>query len=408
MTFRKVVLLPLIFLFSFTSVILASGEPKTSATEPYPNLVNLPRPQPAAPTLVPEAPSIDAKGYILIDANSGKILAAKNIDERMQPASLTKLMSLYIISKALQSGQIHLNDNVTISEKAWKTGGSRMFIKAGDQVTVNDLIQGIIVDSGNDACVAMAEQIAGSEEAFASLMNQQAQKLGMTNSHFVESTGLPNDDHYSTPRDLAILARALIKDFPNDYTWYKQKWFTYNKIKQPNRNRLLWWDTSIDGLKTGHTKDAGYCLIASAKRHGMRLISVVMGTPTDNARAADSQKLLNYGFRFYETHKLYAANTELAAPRIWKGADKHVAMGLAQDLYVTIPAGSYNKLKASVTLQDNLQAPILKGQAYGKVEVNLDDKPYVTLPLVALQDDPKGGIFRRMIDSVSLTFHRVF
>ncbi len=403
---RLRILLVFMALFGLTLGFAQSNAQST--TEDLPSLANLPRPAALNPILTPDPPHLDAKGYILIDANSGKILAGKNIDERMEPASLTKLMTLYVISTAIKQGRITLNDEVTISKKAWKTGGSRMFLKEGQRVPVKDLIRGIIVDSGNDACVAMAEYIAGSEDAFASLMNQEAQALGMTNSHFAESTGLPKSDHYSTPRDLGILTRAIIKNFPNDYQWYKEKWFTFNGIKQPNRNRLLWWDKSVDGLKTGHTKEAGFCLISSAMRHGMRLISVVMGTPTDNARAEESQRLLNYGYRFFETHKLYGAGIPLIEPRIWKGKSKHIPMGLMHDFYVTIPSGQYKNLTANIKLKGALHAPIEKGQQYGDVVVKLSGKPYANLPLVALQNDPRGGIWRRMTDSIGLTFHNMF
>jgi D-alanyl-D-alanine carboxypeptidase (penicillin-binding protein 5/6) len=343
-----------------------------------------------------------------MDAQSGRILAQKNLHKRMQPASLTKMMTMYVISQALQSGRIHLNDTVTISEKAWRTGGSRMFVKVGSQVKVSQLIKGIIVDSGNDACTAMAEYLAGNEDLFASLMNQAAQQLGMKETHYVDSTGLPKPEHYSTPYDMAILARALITHFPEYYDWYKQKWFKYNGIRQPNRNRLLWRDTAYDGIKTGHTKSAGFCLVSSGMRDGMRLISVVMGAPTDAARANDSQALLEYGFRFYETHKLFAADQPLTEPRIWLGQKKTIPMGLKHDLYITIAKGRYDQLKASMVLDPKLSAPIEAGKNYGKVTIKLDGKTIASAPLVALQADPRGGLWTRFSDHITLFFKRWF
>ncbi len=358
----------------------------------------------SAPTITPPAPDIDAKGFVLMDAQSGNIIASKNMNQRMQPASLTKMMTLYVVSEALQSGRIHIDDKVRISENAWRMGGSRMFVKQGSMVPVGDLIKGVIVDSGNDACTALAEYVAGNEAMFAQMMNQAAQQLGMTGTHYVDSTGLPRPNHYSTPHDMAILARALITHFPEYYGWYKQKWFTYNHIKQPNRNRLLWRDASFDGLKTGHTKSAGFCLVASGIRNGTRLVSVVMGAPTDAARANDSQALLNYGFRFFETHKLFSANQSLTQPRVWLGKYKTVDMGLQHDLYITIPTGTYSKLKAEMTMQPKLTAPIEAGKSYGSVDVTLNGKVIISSPLVALQNDPRGGAWSRMTDHISLFF----
>lgn len=362
----------------------------------------------SAPTITPPAPNINAKGFVLMDAQSGNIIAQKNMNERMEPASLTKMMTLYVVSEALQSGRIHLDDQVRISEKAWRMGGSRMFVKQGSLVPVGELIKGVIVDSGNDACTALAEYVAGNESMFAQIMNQAAQKLGMKGTHYVDSTGLPRPDHYSTPHDMAILARALITHFPEYYGWYKQKWFKYNGIKQPNRNRLLWRDDSFDGIKTGHTNSAGYCLVSSGHRNGTRLISVVMGAPTDAERANDSQALLNYGFRFFETHKLFSANQPVSNPRVWLGQSKTVAMGLANDLYVTIPTGTYKKLKAEMSMQPKLTAPIAAGQSYGQVDVTLNGKLLATKPIVALTNDPRGGMWTRMTDHVSLFFKHWF
>jgi D-alanyl-D-alanine carboxypeptidase (penicillin-binding protein 5/6) len=364
--------------------------------------------QPQAPQLTPTTPNLDAKGFILMDPYSGKVLAEKNADMRMAPASLTKLMTMYVISHALKNGTIHLDDKVRISEKAWKTGGSRMFVKVNDEVPVRDLIQGIVVASGNDASVAMAEHLAGTEEAFATMMNAEAKAIGMNNSHFEDSNGLPDPKHYSTPRDLAILAQAIIKNFPEDYRLYSEKWFTFNGIRQPNRNRLLWRYQYADGLKTGHTDDAGYCLVSSALKDGTRLVSVVMGSPNDNARTEDSMRLLTYGFRFFETHKLYNGWTPLTQARVWKGENKEIKLGLAEDLIVTMPVGQYKNLQAKIQLNDSLKAPITKGQAYGSLNIMLNNQVLISKPLVALSDDRKGGLWRRFSDSVNFGFHKLF
>lgn len=360
---------------------------------------------PNQPVLIPAAPNINANGYILMDGQSGNIIASKNPNQRMEPASLTKMMTSYIISLAIKSGRIHMDDLVPISKEAWQTGGSKMFVKVGDQVSVRELMQGIIVDSGNDACVAMAEFVAGSQDAFVNLMNQQAVALGMAGTHFADVNGLPNPDHYTTPHDMAILARALIYDFPEDYKWYSQKWFVYNKIRQPNRNRLLWRDPSVDGVKTGHTEEAGYCLVASAQRNGTRLISVVMGAPTDAARADDNETLLTYGFRFFNSHKLYAANAPITQTHVWKGATEQLPVGVANDLYVTLPIGQKKNLKTNLVIQNPLMAPIKKGQPLGNVDIMLDNKTIASAPLIALQDDPRGSLWQRALDSISMMMH---
>lgn len=359
------------------------------------------------PLITPTAPIIRAKGYILLDAYSGKIIASDNADLRLSPASLTKMMTSYIVSAAIRSGRIHLDDKVHVSEKAWRTGGSKMFIKVNDEVPVRDLMQGIIVDSGNDASVAMAEFLAGSEESFANLMNQQAVALGMTGTHFMDANGLPHPQHYTTARDMAILARALIFNFPEDYKWYSQKKFTYNNITQPNRNRLLWRDQTVDGLKTGHTDEAGYCLVASAQRGSMRLISVVMGAPSDAIRADDTQKLLGYGFRFYETKKFYAANTAIQKARIWLGDEKFISIGARHDVYVTTSAGLANNLKAAISINNPIKAPVNKGDVLGTMQVSLNNEVVASYPLIALQADPTAGFFSRMTDYVRLGLHKV-
>jgi serine-type D-Ala-D-Ala carboxypeptidase (penicillin-binding protein 5/6) len=364
--------------------------------------------KPAIPAIIPPKPDINAHGFVLMDAKSGNILAEKNMGMRMQPASLTKMMTLYITFDALKSGRLKLDNKVRVSKKAWGTGGSRMFLKENSKVSVEHLIQGVIVDSGNDACTTLAETIGGNEKTFAQIMNQTAKQLGMDHTHYVDSTGLPRKNHYSTPHDMSLLARALVNNFPEYYHFFKQKWFTYNKIRQPNRNRLLWRGAQFDGLKTGHTKEAGYCLVASGIENGTRLISVVMGAPTDLARANDSQALLNYGFRFFETHKLFSANQALSTPRIWLGQSKYVKMGLNKNLYITIPAGQYKHLKASLSVRPKLIAPIEKGQSYGNVTITLNNKVMMTRPLIAFSSDQKGNLWTRTTDHIALFFKSWF
>ena len=381
----------------------------TSTTHVIPTL-NKPKPTLNAaqsiPLVIPAPPIIPAKGYLLIDADSGYIIAQNNQGTRLPPASLTKLMTMYVVSAALKEGRIHLTDSVPISEHAWRTGGSRMFVKVGTQVLAQDLINGIIVASGNDACVAMSEFVAGSESSFVDLMNQMAQQLGMQNTHYADATGLPDPNNYTTPYDLSILARSIIHHYPEDYRWYGQRWMMYNHIKQPNRNLLLFSDPTVDGLKTGHTDEAGYCLVASAKRNNnMRLIAVVMGSTSMKQRAADAEMLLNYGFRFYETHPLYAANLPLSKPRVWFGKDKETSLGLAKNLYVTIPVGQYNQLKAHLSVNSKLEAPLEQGKTYGQIQVTLNNQTIATQPLVALAENPIGGFFSRLGDHFSLLFH---
>lgn len=390
------------FLTTAVCSLLISGLALANPIIPVPT-----QPQQATAS-TPAAPTTQGTGYILIDANSGRILAEKNSDVRMPPASLTKLMTMYIVSNALKQGQVRLDDNVRISTKAWKMEGSRMFVKVDEDVPVKALMQGVIVESGNDAAVALAEHIGGTEEAFTDLMNQQAKTLGMTNSHFMDSTGLPNKDHYSTAHDLARLSVAYIKNFPEDYNYYSEKWFTYNGIRQPNRNRLLWRYEYADGLKTGHTSEAGYCLVSSAKKDGMRLVSVVLGEPNDAARTEDSMRLLTYGFRFFETHKVYNAQTTLAKARVWQGQQGEVPLGVAEDMYVTVPTGQYKKLQASLQLNTPIQAPIVKGQVYGTLNVTLNNQVIASKPLIALTNDPRGNIFRRSADSVKYQLHHLF
>ncbi len=397
-------------MLSASGVSFADSMPAISSSTAMPS-TSMPTPTTTTqqpPTIVPSPPNTNAKAYILIDANSGYIIAQKNEHQRRAPASLTKLMTLYLTQLAIKSGQITPQDKVRISKKAWQTGGSRMFVKVNSLVPVQELIDGVIVASGNDAATALAQYVGGNQKTFVHMMNAAAKSLGMKGTHFTDPTGLPNPDHYSTAYDLAILTRAIIKDFPTEYKWYNQKWITYNGIKQPNRNTLLWRDPSVDGLKTGHTKAAGYCLISSAIRHGMRLISVVMGTPSENARVNDSEAMLNYGYRFYDTHKLYGAYQTISQQRVYLGENKTVPMGVKTDFYVTVPTGQYKNLKASMELNSKLKAPIVKDETYGKVVISLDGKEIASRPLIALKNDVRGGLFTRIGDHTAMFFHGWF
>jgi len=358
----------------------------------------------AANPLIPAAPQIAAKGFLLIDAHSGKVLVSQNADEVMPPASLTKMMTSYIATHELDKGNISKNDKVRISIKAWKTPGSRMFIKEGTSVTVGDLLKGIIIQSGNDASVAMAEFIAGSEDAFADLMNQHASLLGMNSTNYMNATGLPSQHHYTTASDLAKLARAIIVEHPEQYKIYSEQSFTYNNIRQPNRNKLLWRDKSVDGLKTGHTEEAGYCLVASAERGGMRLIGVVLGTKSEEARATETQKLLTYGFRYYETRKLYSASEVLEEAKVWGGADDQVSLGVVEDIYITVPRGQYSSLQASLLVDEHITAGVQAGSEYGKIQIKLQDKVVLDQQLVALETVEPGGFFKRLWDQLVLFF----
>lgn len=354
----------------------------------------------AAITPNPSAPTIAAKSYILQDFASGRIIAESNADQRLPPASITKLMTAYVVSHELDAGNIALTDEVRISEKAWRMVGSRSFIEVNTKVPVEVLLRGMIIQSGNDAAVALAEHIAGSEETFAQMMNQYAQQLGMMNTHYMNATGLPSPDHYTTAHDIAILAAAIIRDFPAHYAWYAEKEFTYNNITQHNRNKLLWRDSTVDGLKTGHTEEAGYCLTASAKRSGMRLISVVLGTRSENARAQETQKLLNYGFRFFETHDLYEAGQRIADTKVWKGKTNIVNLGLSAPLAVTVPRGRYKELVATTNIKGPIVAPVAAGQVLGQVTINLGEEIIATKELVALEDVKQGSWWRRLLDTI--------
>ena len=361
-----------------------------------------------ANVLIPTPPPINAKAYILVDFQTGKVIAENNADEALNPASLTKMMTSYVVGKELQNGTIHLNDMVTISRNAWAKNfpdSSKMFIEVGKQVSVSDLNRGIIIQSGNDACVAMAEHIAGSEHAFAQLMNMYAEKIGLQDSHFVNSHGLTAEGHLTTARDMANLGVSLIRDVPEEYAIYKEKDFTFNNISQLNRNSLL-WDKSlnVDGIKTGHTDAAGYSLVSSATKDGMRLVAVVMGTNSERARKVESKKLLNYGFRFYETLTAYEAGTEFAKQRIYMGDKPEVRLGINQSSAITIPRGYREKLTAHFTLDKELKAPIKKGEVVGTLVIKIEDEDeeVTRYPLVALDEVNEGSLFQKLKDYIKL------
>ena len=357
---------------------------------------------------IPPPPQVPVRGYILMDHQSGNILANLKGDERMEPASITKLMTAYVVYKALKSGKIHLDDKVTITEKAWKTPGSKMFVKVGTQVPVEDLLMGMVVQSGNDATVALAEHVAGSEETFAKLMNQEAERLGLKNSHFTNAPGLPDSNHYMSARDIAVLTRAVIQDFPEHYTRYSVRSFKYNNIEQQNRNRLLLTDSSVDGVKTGHTESAGYCLVSSAKRNDTRLIGVVLGAEKEKDRFVASQALLNYGFSFFESRKLYDANAPIITTRIWKGKENELPLGVTYPLYVTVPKGQAPQVSTTTTVQPKIIAPAQKDQAFGEIVVKLGDQEVSKTPLIALKEVPESGWFGRLVDSILMFFYFLF
>jgi D-alanyl-D-alanine carboxypeptidase (penicillin-binding protein 5/6) len=367
-------------------------------------VAQVPTPNAARPAAMPTpaAPQLGARSYVLMDYNSNRVLAERDPDRRSDIASMTKLMTGYVVFKELQSGNATLQDIVPVSENAWRTGGSRMFIEPDMEVTLEQMLMGMIVQSGNDASVALAEYLAGSEAAFAEVMNFYAQELGMTNSKFMNATGLPDENHYSTARDVALLSQAIIREFPEYYAWYSQKEFTFNGIRQHNRNNLLWRDPAVDGLKTGHTEAAGYCLASSAKDDGMRLISVVMGSASEQSRASESQSLLSYGFRFFETVQLYRAGDRLTDAPVWKGETDIVDLGVDEDLFVTIPRGRYNDLDAELRLQEIIMAPISAGQELGRVTISLDEEIVADLSLQAQTDIVEAGFFGRSWDSLKL------
>jgi D-alanyl-D-alanine carboxypeptidase (penicillin-binding protein 5/6) len=354
--------------------------------------------------LAPQPPTVAAKSWLLLDAASGQVLASYNPDTKAEPASLTKLMTAYLVFAALKQKTLKPDQVVPVSTKAWKTGGSRTFIEPEKPVTVEELLNGMIVQSGNDASVALAEAVAGSEEVFAQMMTREAQRLGLKNSSFTNSTGLSDPRHYTTARDLALLAAAIIRDFPEYYTIYSKKDYTYNRITQPNRNRLLWLDPTVDGVKTGHTETAGYCLVSSSKRGPRRLISVVMGASSENVRAQESLKLLNYGFQFFDTVVVYKKGEPVRTVRIWKGDQDTVNVGFQEDLVLSLPKGQAEKLKADVALQQPMLAPVSQGQAVGALKLAIVDKPLGEYPLLVLEAVPAAGIFGRTWDSIRLWF----
>lgn len=351
-------------------------------------------------------PSLAVKAYLLKDFNSGHVIATQNANMRVEPASLTKIMTAYLTFKAVKNGHLQLTQTLPVSEIAWKVEGSKMFIEPNKPVTVDELLHGMIIVSGNDASIALAEGIASTEELFASMMNKEAQRLGMKNTHYMNATGLPDPQHYTTAEDLAILATALIRDFPEDYKrLYSVKEYTYNNIKQPNRNRLLWLDPNVDGMKTGHTESAGYCLISSAKRGNTRRISVVLGAPNDAARATESQKLLNYGFQFFDSTLVYKQSQNINQLRVWKGSENQLASTVANDLYLTLPKGEYANVKAVISSTQPLVAPIKKGQMIGSVKFMLNGKIIDQRPLVAAKSVDTAGILGRAWDSIKLLLH---
>jgi D-alanyl-D-alanine carboxypeptidase (penicillin-binding protein 5/6) len=355
---------------------------------------------------MPTPPALAAKSWMLIESASGQELASQAPDERLEPASLTKLMTAYLTFSALRQGTIKIDQLVPVSEKAWKTQGSRMFIQVNTQVRVEDLIKGMIVQSGNDACVALSEAIAGSEENFAQMMGREAQRLGMTATSFRNSTGMPDAQHYTTARDLARLTGALIRDFPEEYTkYYSLREFRYNNITQPNRNRLLWLDPTVDGVKTGHTDGAGYCLISSARRGPRRLLSIVLGAASDSVRAQESLKLLNFGFQFYDAVQLYAKNQTVSSLKVWKGSESLVKAGFSNDFILAVPKGYAPRLKVEMLSQQPLVAPVTPGQVVATMKVSIDGKPFGDYPVLAIEGVPVAGIFGRMIDSVRLWFN---
>lgn len=350
-------------------------------------------------------PELSANSFLLVDYQSGSELAAYNASLRVDPASITKLMTAYVLYRELAKGTIKLEDQVLINKSAWGMDGSRMFIEVGKRVELEKLMRGLIVQSGNDAAIAIAEHVAGSESAYVERMNQVAAELGMKDTYYVNVTGWPAENHYTTARDIVILAKAIISEFPDRYKLYSEKEFTYNKIRQYNRNKLLFRDPSVDGMKTGFTDKAGYCLVASAKRQEMRLISIMLGTASEESRAENSQKLLEYGFRTFETHKMYNANAVLHEARVWKGETETVPAGVINDVYVSVQKGNYNNLKGAIQVSKEVYAPVKRGDILGQIIFSDQGKVIKQLPLIALADVEEGGMWRQMIDSVKSWFN---
>jgi len=372
------------FLKSFVLLLLISG---SNADEPR--------------FYIPDAPAISAVSYIVMDHNSGAILAAKNEDEKRAPASLTKLMTSYVVFQRIKEEFISLDDDVKISEKAWKTGGSRSFIEVGKMIKLEDLLRGMIVQSGNDASVALAEHVAGSEGTFVLFMNDYAEQLGMKNSRFENSSGLPHKDQYTTAKDMAILSSAMIRDFPDFYKWYSEKEFTYNNITQPNRNKLLWSDSTVDGLKTGYTQKAGYCLVTSANRVDMRLITALLGSKGPSVRFTETEKLLDYGFRFFETQSVDDISHQVP---VYKSEKSNIKVGVEDSTYLTLPRNQFKYTTQTITLDQDLIAPVNHGDRVGNLIVSFSNENIATLPLVALEDAPESGFFARIVDTIKLFF----
>ena len=398
-------------LMVFSAGVLANPPAPAHSSVPTLGQATKPTLGQAAPTAapaIPDAPQLAATAYILVDGETGQVLAENNADQRLPPASLTKMMSSYLVVDELEHGRIAESNMVNISVKAWKMEGSRMYVKEGTQVSVIDLLRGEIVQSGNDATVALAEYIGGNEDAFVDMMNKKAKELGMKDTHFQNAAGLPSPEHYTTPRDLALLARAVIYNHPAHYPLYSEKEFKYNNIRQPNRNLLLYRDPTVDGLKTGHTEEAGYCLVASSKRENTRLIAVVLGTKSDESRATETQKLLAYGFRYYETVNLYKANTQVTKARVWSGKAPEVGLALPKDVRMTLPRGRTDDLKANVHVNEIIKAPIIAGQELGSLTVELDGKVINTQPLVAMEPVEEASFFARLWDKIKLFFRGLF
>ena len=349
-----------------------------------------------AQSMVPKAPKLNLDSYILLEANTNTVIAEFNSENQISPASMTKVMSGYVIADQIASGAISLDDKVLVSEKAWKTGGSKMFIEAGKKVSVRDLLSGIVIQSGNDATVAMAEYVAGSEEGFVDFMNAYASELGLSNTLFQNAVGWTDPNHFSSVNDLAQLTKALIANFPDHYATYKEKEFTFSGIRQLNRNKLLWRDDSVDGVKTGHTESAGYCLISSAKRNDMRLIAVVAGSPSENERLISSQRLLEYGFRFFATQKLISKDSEITTAKVWGGKMDEVALGTKEDILLTLPRSDFKNIKANYNFKNNIQAPISNGDVIGDIEFISDDRVVLSAPLVAIESVEAKGFFGRI------------
>jgi D-alanyl-D-alanine carboxypeptidase (penicillin-binding protein 5/6) len=363
----------------------------------------------ATPVLIPAPPQVAARSWVLMDANTGEFLVEHNANEPLPPASLTKMMTSYVVASELHDGKFNGSSGVPISVKAWQMGGSKMFVREGTEVSVDDLLLGVVIQSGNDATVALAEYVAGSEDAFADVMNQQAALLGMTNTHFLNSTGWPAEGHLTTAHDLALLARALIRDYPEHYALYSQKYFEYNDIRQANRNRLLWLDSSVDGVKTGHTEAAGYCLVASAEREGTRFISVVMGTDSDASRAQESQKLLSYGFRYFETANIHSTGDVLQEDvRVWFGKKNTVALVVPEDIQLTIPRGAMDLLERDVRIDEVVEAPLDETTEIGRLAIAYQGQQLYQGPLVASEPVAEAGFFSRLWDHLVLLIKSLF